>query len=90
MKYCGPKIRCIISGSLGADLHHVRTRKSGGSDEPCNLMPLAHKFHQECHQIGLVKFSQIYPEVKTWLEENGWEFTGLKWVNARAVRPLGV
>lgn len=67
--------RCIISGELGPDRHHIKTKKSGGSDEETNLMPLSRKYHVEVHTMGMVRFSRKYPQVKVWLESNGWEFS---------------
>lgn len=42
------------------DKHHIKTRKSGGSDEPFNLIPLCRKHHTEIHQIGSVTFIEKY------------------------------
>jgi len=78
----GP-IRCLVSGVLDPDIHHVKTRGSGGGDEFWNLMPLSREKHTEVHKIGLNKFSEKYPVVKTWLLKNGWTKCPLrkKWVN---------
>lgn len=63
------------------DLHHIQTRKSGGSDALWNLMPLVHPLHQQVHGMGLRLFAQRHPSVKQWLLANGWEFDeiALKW-----------
>ncbi len=67
---------CLINhncvGSFVA--HHIRTRKSGGSDDQFNLMPLCVQAHNEIHQIGLISMVEKYPELKEWLDLNGWEF----------------
>jgi hypothetical protein len=65
---------CIICGCQGVDLHHVKSRGAGGSDLDYNLMPLAHKYHQELHTIGLNTMSIKYPQVEDWLHKNGWEY----------------
>jgi hypothetical protein len=79
MRYCGPQYQCIITGKFGADLHHVRSRGAGGSDDSWNLMPLAHELHVECERIGLVSFSKKYPNALSWLVANGWEIVLGKW-----------
>lgn len=73
-KYVDPERRCIATGKLGVDLHHVRSRGAGGSDEPHNLMPVSHKVHQYIHQVGLREASAVYPGIKDWLLKNGWRF----------------
>lgn len=74
MKYCGPEIRCLISGAWGGDLHHLITRKNGGTDSVSNLLPLAHKYHLEIHWLGTRLFAEKYPIVKEWLEDHNWTF----------------
>lgn len=70
MKYIDRNGRCTACQRRGVDLHHVKTRKSGGNDDSDNLMPLCRKHHQEVHQIGMGKMSVKYPSVKHWLIEN--------------------
>lgn len=55
------------------DIHHIKTRGSGGTDDSYNLMPLCRFHHIEVDQIGLVKFSRKYPNVSSFLYKNGWE-----------------
>jgi predicted HNH restriction endonuclease len=62
--------------------HHVKTRKSGGTDEPHNLMPLCAWCHVEIHKIGLVSMSQKYESVNNWLINNGWEVMMGKWFHS--------
>lgn len=75
------KHNCIISGERNPDLHHVKTRKSGGGDEPWNLCPLSRKYHNEIHQIGTSTFAKKYEKFTNWLLSNGWEYNELlnKW-----------
>lgn len=82
-KYFDPDGHCIISGFKGVDLHHWKTKGSGGTDGDHNLMPLAHVYHQECHRIGVKSFVYKYSEVKRWLLDNGWTFDVVldKWVH---------
>lgn len=74
-------LRCIISGAVNPDKHHVKTRKSGGTDDIWNLCPLARKYHTEIHQIGTTTFAEKYPQFKNWLIANGWVFNDFlkKW-----------
>lgn len=75
-------IRCLITGVLDADIHHVKTRGSGGGDKAWNLMPLCREAHTEVHKIGLRRFSEKYPIAKDWLINNGWTICELrnKWI----------
>lgn len=66
--------RCIISGQRNPDKHHVKSRKSGGTDDEWNLCPLSRKLHQEIHQIGIATFANKYPEFKNWLTAHNWEY----------------
>ncbi len=81
MRYVDENKRCIVCRFEGVDLHHVKTRKSGGSDEKENLMPLCHKHHVEIHNMGTTSFTIKYYWVMKWLRRNGWELDGRKWVN---------
>lgn len=67
---------------MGVDLHHIKTRKSGGTDDAWNLMPLCRQDHTRVHGLGLKKFVTQYKPVAYWLIENGWEFDDFrgKWV----------
>lgn len=67
--------RCVITGNFPPnDPHHVKSKGSGGPDEPWNLCPLRHDLHQEFHKIGISSFAEKYPAFKSWLEKNGWEY----------------
>ena len=79
MRYCGPQYQCIITGKYGADLHHVKSRGSGGPDAEWNLMPLSHRLHVECEQIGLNSFCEKYQKAKEWLLAREWYFDLGKW-----------
>lgn len=75
VKYVCDESRCVVCHSLGVDLHHLKTRKAGGGDEPENIMPLCRKHHTEVHTVGLLKFADMvgYGSVRKWLVKNGWE-----------------
>lgn len=73
--------RCLISGDRNPDLHHVKSKGSGGPDEHWNLCPLSRKYHTEIHAIGLSTFAEKYPKFRNWLIANNWEYNPLlnKW-----------
>lgn len=83
MKYADPDKKCIICAKPNVDLHHVKSRGSGGTDDDWNLMPLRHKYHQELHAIGMSEFIWKYPIVRVWLETNGWYYDDYakKWLH---------
>lgn len=72
---------CILCGTKGVDIHHIKTRGSGGSDEYWNMVELCHPHHQELHTMGNLQFSKEYGEYEFWLIKNGWEICELtgKW-----------
>lgn len=87
MRYVDEKGVCVACRFVGVDLHHIKTRKSGGSDEPHNLMPLCHRHHVEIHALGIKKFSSKkgHVHVLSWLLKNGWTYDPFfnKWNNEK-------
>ena len=77
MKYTDPDAKCIITGKVGCDLHHWKTRGAGGPDESWNLMPLSHDKHLEVHAKGKKWFCEKYPAVRHWLLNHGWDYCWL-------------
>lgn len=71
-KYKSDKHKCIITGSCPVDLHHVKSRKSGGPDEQWNLMPLSRDMHRKMHDKGLSTMAMNYEHVYEWLKKNNW------------------
>jgi len=76
---------CLACGDWSAQrcYHHIVTRKSGGVDEPWNLMPLDLHHHNEVHQLGLSRFARKYINVEKWLIRNGWAYDLFreKWIH---------
>lgn len=70
--------QCLICRKL-AEIHHIKTRGSGGSDEPYNLVPLCREHHTEIHTKGNSFMANKYKSFKDFLEANGWEFFNEKW-----------
>lgn len=69
---------CEVCGDVGADRHHIRTRKSGGSDDEFNLINLCRKHHSELHYIGTTTFCEKYPRAMEVVLSKGWEFVNRK------------
>lgn len=42
--------RCAFCGKEAAEVHHIRPRAYGGTDQPRNLMPLCRECHEEVHR----------------------------------------
>ena len=72
LKYTDPNGKCVATGKIGVDLHHIKTRGAGGSDEPWNLIPLSHEIHVEWHQKGMDFMSNRYHNIYYWLMDHGW------------------
>lgn len=56
-------MKCEICGSP-AEVHHIITRGSGGTDHKDNLLNLCRKHHTEIHTIGRESFSSKYEVVR--------------------------
>ena len=82
MKYKNKDKTCIVCNRQGVDLHHVKTRGSGGSDEEFNLMPLCRWHHSQIHTEGLNKLSMKY-RVRNWLEDNDYVYDAYiaRWIH---------
>lgn len=65
---------CLICGSTQTTVaHHIKTKGSGGPDEPWNLMPLCWNHHAEIHN-GMSAFVSKYYNAEMFLYSQGWEF----------------
>lgn len=73
---------CIICKKK-AELHHIKSRGAGGSDDSWNLMPLCRRCHSECHMIGQVTFMKKYPIYEKLLRIKGWEILNGKLFNPK-------
>ena len=75
------KHSCIICGNKEVDIHHIKTKKSGGDDVPYNLVPLCRVHHSSLHSMGIKKFAKEYILFEAFLLYFGWELNALnKWV----------
>ena len=68
-----PCVACKESRENMVCYHHLNTRKSGGTDDYWNLMPLCLKCHNEIHAKGLIAMTLKHLGVKNWLSANGWK-----------------
>lgn len=73
-RYTDPEGICIICGYYGVDLHHVKTRGAGGTDEDYNLVPLCHAHHVEVDHQGDYRMGLKYPSYQKWLIKNDWKY----------------
>lgn len=87
MIYIDLRGKCVVCGKVGADLHHWKSRKSGGPDEDWNLIKICRTHHTEIHKIGPQTFSEKYPSVKKWLIDNGWERCPVsqRWIHCKSI-----
>jgi len=83
-KYCGPDIRCTVTGKRDGELHHIKSRGSGGTDETYNMIPLCHELHQEWHNKGCHFMAEKYVAINQWLREHEWYICAVrkKWAHA--------
>lgn len=44
---------CEECGAVASDLHHIKFKSQGGTDNPKNLKPLCRKHHAEAHGIKI-------------------------------------
>lgn len=72
MKYYDKDARCLVCRKKGTDLHHVKARGSGGSDDKSNLMELCHMHHVGIHNMGTYSFVMRFTCLARWLTRNGW------------------
>lgn len=70
---------CFACGSSQTEIHHIKSKKSGGHDVISNLWPLCRKHHDEVHR-SLNRFVSKY-NLSIWLCKNGWEYSTItnKW-----------
>jgi hypothetical protein len=78
-----PCTACLETRENYVCLHHVKTRGSGGTDEPFNLMPLCQAHHNMIHMIGLSSMSKRFTPIHDWLTKNNWVWDNFqnKWTH---------
>ena len=51
-------MNCVVTGQSGVELHHVKSRGSGGTWK--DIVPLSPEKHRELHRIGVKSFEERY------------------------------
>lgn len=74
MRYASDTMKCVICNVQGVDIHHIWRRKSGGTDDNWNLIPLCRKHHTEIHTLGEVTSCVKYESYHQAKIERGWEY----------------
>jgi hypothetical protein len=75
------KPRCVVCKSTPTDIHHIRSRGAGGTDDDFNLINLCRRCHSKVHQIGMIKMMYESAELLIYLSDKGWvisEMFGVK------------
>ena len=62
---------CQVSGP--SEVHHLKSRKSGGPDVEWNLVPVCRPCHVEVHKRGLLFMMQKYLYAVAKLLKKGWK-----------------
>lgn len=84
--------KCIIktcNKTVNYRGHHIKTKGAGGSNRSYNIMPLCSDHHNmtkvSIHNMGTITFALVFPEVREWLVNNGWEQNKItkKWYHPR-------
>lgn len=75
------EIPCVCCGGV-SEYHHIKSIKSGGTDDEHNLLPVCRATHQLIHQHGLSYVAIMHINIKGWLLSMGYEKCDLrkKWV----------
>jgi len=68
------EMSCLVCGRIPTEVCHVKSKGSGGADEPYNLMSLCRTHHSAQHVAGLITFIEKHPSVKSDLVSKGWTF----------------
>lgn len=71
---------CVICNKK-AELHHIKSRGSGGPDATFNLIPICRRHHQEVHMNGQITFIKKYPAYEKMLKIKGWYILDGKLLN---------
>ena len=69
-------IACSVPGI--SDIHHIKSRGSGGKNDVWNMIPLCRFCHSFWHQAGYGRFFKKFPHVLGFLLDLGWELNGSK------------
>jgi len=72
--------KCSVCSYVGEiDLHHLKSRKSGGPDTENNLIELCREHHVAIHSLGRTTFIKIH-KLEDVMIDKGWELINNKWI----------
>lgn len=73
---------CVICNK-SAEIHHIKTRKTGGSDHWRNTIRVCREHHSMIHSKGNNFMANEYPSYRKALIDRGWEICPFmkKWIN---------
>lgn len=76
---------CLCCGQTPSDVAHIKTKKTGGTIEWANLLPLCRGHHILQHSKGFVWLAETFLNVKYALIQRGWEYDEYrkKWVREK-------
>lgn len=63
---------CACCGAPSDELHHIRTKKSGGPDKEWNLLPVCRGCHRRIHDTTLKQITDKSARLRKWLYAHGW------------------
>ena len=67
---CSDEVFCTQCGALAVDIHHIKFRSQGGSDQIENLIALCRKHHTYAHDHNTLEHRKHLTELqKNLLEE---------------------
>ena len=70
---------CLSCGNPGrCDVSHIKSRGSGGTNDPWNIVPMCRKCHTLWHYYGPYRFCQQYRFFHRALLSLGWYWDGYK------------
>lgn len=62
---------CEICGRPSCDPSHIKSKGSGGDDDPENLIALCNGHHREQHRFGWIHMIRKYPIIDITLSSKG-------------------
>lgn len=77
------KISCVICAHKETEIHHIKTRGSGGGDYAWNCIPVCRFCHQRIHQVGMIEVCKLFPHFLEYIQKLGWYFDGRKFKHAK-------
>lgn len=67
---------CLICKRPASEMHHLKHRATGGTDDDFNVIPICRYDHVRIHAIGLKAVASKCKDLTDWLLNNGWTLDG--------------